>query len=260
VTTLVNTGGDALERYVYSPYGVLTIYDATWANVRSASSYANAYTYTGRQLDTETGLFYYRARFYAAQLGRFLARDMLCHVERTNLYAAHFVPCSLDPLGNDSLADLQKEYDRLGELLKKTTDLARRKELQQARAEILRQMKILKESARIKIKLRNREGRGTGGRRGGGQARRGCAKTGLIKWLFIVECEAACAVWYDGCLDKADTAFDECLEGVGADPVIAMEQIALCKKIVYLDYAECATKYTACGLGCLVPFADLQPK
>ena len=42
VTTLVNTGGDALERYVYSPYGVLTIYDATWANLRSTSSYANA--------------------------------------------------------------------------------------------------------------------------------------------------------------------------------------------------------------------------
>ena len=32
VSTLVNTGGDALERYVYSPYGVLTIYDATWSN------------------------------------------------------------------------------------------------------------------------------------------------------------------------------------------------------------------------------------
>ena len=45
ITTLVNTGGDALERYVYSPYGVLTIYDATWSNIRSTSSYANAYTY-----------------------------------------------------------------------------------------------------------------------------------------------------------------------------------------------------------------------
>ena len=41
---------------------MLTIYDATWSNIRSASSYANVYTYTGRQLDTETGLYYYRAR------------------------------------------------------------------------------------------------------------------------------------------------------------------------------------------------------
>ena len=75
ITTLVSTAGDAVERYVYSPYGVLTIYDATWANVRSASSYANAYTYTGRQLDTETGLYYYRARLLHAQLGRFVSRD-----------------------------------------------------------------------------------------------------------------------------------------------------------------------------------------
>lgn len=54
---------------------VLTIYDGTWSNTRSASSYANVYTYTGRQLDTETGLFYYRARFLHAQLGRFTSRD-----------------------------------------------------------------------------------------------------------------------------------------------------------------------------------------
>jgi RHS repeat-associated protein len=75
ITTLVNTGGDAIERYVYTPYGVLTVYDATWANIRSTSSYANAYTYTGRQLDAETGLYYYRARMYAPQLGRFASRD-----------------------------------------------------------------------------------------------------------------------------------------------------------------------------------------
>ena len=41
----------------------------------SASSYANVYTYTGRQLDTETGLYYYRHRMYHAQLGRFCSRD-----------------------------------------------------------------------------------------------------------------------------------------------------------------------------------------
>jgi RHS repeat-associated protein len=79
ITTLVNTAGDAVERYVYTPYGVLTVYDATWANVRSTSSYANAYTYTGRQLDAETGLYYYRARFLHAQLGRFLSRDILTY-------------------------------------------------------------------------------------------------------------------------------------------------------------------------------------
>ena len=92
VTTLVDIGGDALERYVYSPYGVLTIYDATWSNVRSASSYANVYSYTGRQLDTETGLNFFRARVYSAQLGRFCSRDPIGY--RSGLNAFEYVGAS----------------------------------------------------------------------------------------------------------------------------------------------------------------------
>ena len=101
VTTLVNTGGDAVERYVYSPYGVLTIYDATWANTRSASSYANVYTYTGRQLDTETGLFCYRARFLHAQFGRFCSRDPMGYADNVNLqsYVDGNSPSNVDYLG-----------------------------------------------------------------------------------------------------------------------------------------------------------------
>jgi RHS repeat-associated protein len=85
ITTLVNTGGDALERYVYTPYGVLTIYDATWSNVRSVSRSANAHTYTGRQLDAETGLDYYRHRMYHAQLGSFGSRDPVGYRAGVNL-------------------------------------------------------------------------------------------------------------------------------------------------------------------------------
>jgi RHS repeat-associated protein len=101
ITTLVNTGGDAIERYVYTPYGVLTVYDATWANIRSTSSYANAYTYTGRQLDAETGLYYYRARFFAPQLGRFCGRDPIEYRDGHNLVAyAHGRPSTMvDPRG-----------------------------------------------------------------------------------------------------------------------------------------------------------------
>jgi RHS repeat-associated protein len=101
ITTLVNTGGDALERYVYTPYGVLTIYDATWSNVRSVSSYANAYTYTGRQLDAETGLYYYRHRSYHSQLGRFASRDSIAYEAGINLvaYAANAPGVRIDAFG-----------------------------------------------------------------------------------------------------------------------------------------------------------------
>ena len=74
VTSLVDINGDALERYIYDPLGRLTIYEATWSNIRSASSYSNYVLFTGRHLDPETGLYYYH-RYYSAELGRFVSRD-----------------------------------------------------------------------------------------------------------------------------------------------------------------------------------------
>ncbi|HKZ81149.1 MAG TPA: RHS repeat-associated core domain-containing protein [Pyrinomonadaceae bacterium] len=35
------------------------------------------YTYSGREGDPDTGLLYYRARFYDPQLGRFISEDPL---------------------------------------------------------------------------------------------------------------------------------------------------------------------------------------
>ena len=87
VTALLDTNGHAVERYVYSPYGVLTIYDATWTNPRSTSTHANVTLYTGRELDTETGLYYYRNRYYGAQLGRFVSRDPIGNRAGVNVYA-----------------------------------------------------------------------------------------------------------------------------------------------------------------------------
>ena len=109
ITTLVNTAGDAIERYVYTPYGVLTVYDATWANIRSTSSYANAYTYTGRQLDAETGLYYYRARIYSPQLGRFCSRDPLKYLGsgvNVNWYCGDAPVNFVDAFGNKPVQPL----------------------------------------------------------------------------------------------------------------------------------------------------------
>ncbi len=108
VTALLDTAGDALERYVYSPYGVVTIYDATWTNTRSTSSYANVSLYTGRELDPETGLYYYRNRYYGAELGRFVSRDPIEYGDRdASLYRySDDVPVTrTDPTGMMSWLD-----------------------------------------------------------------------------------------------------------------------------------------------------------
>ncbi len=87
VTALVATNGDVLERYVYTPYGVLTIYDDDWSDTRSNSSYDNTTLYTGRELDSETGIYYYRARYYHAELGRLVGRDPIGYLATdVNLY------------------------------------------------------------------------------------------------------------------------------------------------------------------------------
>jgi RHS repeat-associated protein len=46
-----------------------------------------AFKYTGRRLDAETGLYYYRARYYAPNVGRFLQIDPIGYGVNMNLYA-----------------------------------------------------------------------------------------------------------------------------------------------------------------------------
>jgi len=75
VTALVDTSGDAVERYQYAPYGRVTIYDGTWSTTRSTSSFVNNVLYTGREHDRETALYHYRNRPYDSDLGAFISRD-----------------------------------------------------------------------------------------------------------------------------------------------------------------------------------------
>ncbi len=69
----------------------------------TASAIDNPYLFTGRRYDPESGNYYYRARIYSPELGRFLQTDSLGYVDGLNLYA--YVgnnPASwVDPYGED---------------------------------------------------------------------------------------------------------------------------------------------------------------
>ncbi|MBM3240488.1 RHS repeat-associated core domain-containing protein [Candidatus Poribacteria bacterium] len=97
VAAVTDSVANVVERYAYNAYGCVTITDGSgnpvppnpWGTPHSAIS--NPYMFTGRQLDEETGLYYYRARYYDCVKGRFLQRDPLRYVElgyvdRVNLY------------------------------------------------------------------------------------------------------------------------------------------------------------------------------
>jgi len=71
---------EVVERYTYTPYGIVTYRDADWdtyTGPNPQSLFSNPHLYTGRYLDLLTSLYYYRARFYDATLERFISRDPL---------------------------------------------------------------------------------------------------------------------------------------------------------------------------------------
>jgi RHS repeat-associated protein len=78
---LFDAAGNVVERYEYDAYGTVTIWDGTFGNTRTTSSFGNPYFFTGRRLDTmdngDLNLMYYRARTYDPQTGRFMQRDPL---------------------------------------------------------------------------------------------------------------------------------------------------------------------------------------
>jgi RHS repeat-associated protein len=77
VIALSNQSGAKVESIGYDPFG----------NANSASIVGNPYLFTGRTYDAETGLYYYRARYYDPRLGRFLSPDPIGHRGGVNLYA-----------------------------------------------------------------------------------------------------------------------------------------------------------------------------
>jgi RHS repeat-associated protein len=74
---LTNDSGAWVEKYAYTLYG----------KPAAASTVGNPYMYTGRRLDAETGLYYYRARYYDPHLRRFIETDPIGYAGGMNLYA-----------------------------------------------------------------------------------------------------------------------------------------------------------------------------
>lgn len=68
VTELADGTGNIVQSYVYDSFGNI---------VFQIGAINNPYTFTGREFDSETGLYYYRARYYDSSIGRFIQEDPL---------------------------------------------------------------------------------------------------------------------------------------------------------------------------------------
>ena len=104
VTSLTDPLGQILESYTYNSYGKPLIKDASGTTLQT-SSIGNRFMFTAREYDSETGLYYYRARYYDPGIGRFLQRDPL-GIDDENTYAyCYNDPVNLiDPYGYQGIS------------------------------------------------------------------------------------------------------------------------------------------------------------
>jgi RHS repeat-associated protein len=96
VTGLVDTGGQVVERYSYTPYGEVSVLTSDWQPVtNNQSAYDNQILYAGYRFDAESGLYQVRNRYYHPTLGRFANRDPIGYAGGANLYGY----CGESPTG-----------------------------------------------------------------------------------------------------------------------------------------------------------------
>jgi len=84
VTAVTGHDGTTVETASYGPFGNMISETGPALN---GGEVANKLRYTGREFDRETGLYYYRARYYDPELGRFYTEDPLRFRAGINFYA-----------------------------------------------------------------------------------------------------------------------------------------------------------------------------
>jgi len=93
--TLTDAAGQQTASYIYDVFGAIR---------SEVGTSENAYLFTGRELDSETGLYYYRNRYYNPAVGRFVTKDPIGMGGGINKYT--YVKNSpvkfIDPYGEDA--------------------------------------------------------------------------------------------------------------------------------------------------------------
>jgi RHS repeat-associated protein len=250
---LTDPSGNITDAYTYSAYG---------ENVLCSGSTLNEFQFGGAigyHSGSLTSDLYIRARDYSPALGRWLTIDPRANsVYSSLLYAEQFV--DMVPAGAFGSALYEycgsqpiSCYDPGGE------EEEHRCGRRESNRETHQRGKARKQKDRGGEKGDARRGVGRKrpqGRKGPWPPKKGSIKFSVVKYLYLLSCEVACAYAYQDCLDESIEDYELCLQGAyQRHASTRQQQIALCDSIYALDNTECAATYAACGLTCLLPIS-----
>jgi RHS repeat-associated protein len=76
VTDVADGNGSIKQTYLYSAFGrLLKVVDGAGSDISSSPNLRLPFGFTGREYDSESGLYFYRARYFSPEIGRFLQQD-----------------------------------------------------------------------------------------------------------------------------------------------------------------------------------------
>ena len=98
VTALTDSAGRISERYAYTAYGKLSVFDINGIS-QAVGVENNRYTYTGREWDEAMDFYHFRARVFCPHAARFLSVDPAEFKDGPSLYSGYFGLSQMDPSG-----------------------------------------------------------------------------------------------------------------------------------------------------------------
>jgi len=104
ITELTDNSGTIVQSYTYSSFGKI--------QSQLDPIFVQPYTFTGREVDPETGFYFYRSRYYDHRIGRFISEDPIGFRGGVNFYAyTDGNPTTvIDPFANDAIHVTYRGY------------------------------------------------------------------------------------------------------------------------------------------------------
>ena len=105
---LVDSSGEPVNHFIYDAFGNII--------EEGVGAPTSRYRFTGREWDQDTGLYFYRARYYDASIGQFISEDPLglsAGDANTRRYVANNPLTGTDPFGLKRCDDIAKELRQL---------------------------------------------------------------------------------------------------------------------------------------------------